>query len=114
MDTDFLVVLATVADEGTGIALARTLVEEGLAACVQVNGTGTAVYRWEGQLIVDPQVQLIVKTGRAAWPALRDRWVELHADEVPELIALALVDGLPAYLSWIRENTAAAPHAGEK
>jgi periplasmic divalent cation tolerance protein len=103
MNADYLVVLVTVADEAAGRALGRTLVEEELAACVQVLPGGRAIYRWQGTLYDDPQTQLIIKTRGAAWPTLRARIVALHADEVPEILALPVVDALPAYLSWLDE-----------
>jgi periplasmic divalent cation tolerance protein len=110
VDTDYLVVLVTVADAEFGRVLGRALVEEGLAGCVQVIPGGTAIYRWQGELLSDPQAQLIVKTRAALWSQLRERILALHSDEVPELLALPVVNGLPAYLRWIDENTnAGAP-----
>ncbi len=105
MDANYLVVLVTIADAEAGVALGRKLVEEALAACVQVIPGGTAIYRWQGRLNTDAQVQLIIKTRRAVWPRLRERIVELHGDEVPEILALSVVDGLPAYLRWLDEGT---------
>lgn len=106
MDTDYLVVLVTVADADTGMRLGRVLVEENLAGCVQVIPPGTAIYRWRGQLYSEPQAQLMIKTRSAAWPALRERILALHPDEVPEILALPIVAGLPAYLAWLDENVA--------
>ena len=107
---EHLVVLVTVATAEAGVQLGRQLVEARLAACAQVLGGGTAIYRWQDELYVEPQTQLIVKTTAAAWPHLRARIVELHADEVPEIIALPVADGLPAYLAWLR--AAVDPPAG--
>jgi periplasmic divalent cation tolerance protein len=108
MDAGFLVVLVTVADAEMGLNLGRRLVAEHLAACVQVIPGGAAVYRWEGELCVDPQVQLIIKTQASKWPRLAARVAELHADQIPEILALPVVDGLPAYLTWLAESTGAA------
>ena len=105
-NADYLVVLVTVGSAEAGVALGRALVEERLAGCVQVIPGGTAIYRWQGQLYADPQAQLIVKTRRTAWPALCARIVELHGDEVPEILALPVADGLPAYLHWLDESVA--------
>ena len=112
MDPEHLVVLMAVSDAATGVQLGRQLVEERLAACVQVMPAGTAIYRWQGELYVEPQVQLLIKTRKAMWESLRARVVELHADHVPEILALPVVDGLPAYLSWLHEATE-APAAAE-
>lgn len=103
---DALVVLVTVGDAEAGFRLGRALVEERLAACVQIMGGGRAIYRWQGTLYDEAQTQLIIKTSAAAWPRLRARLVELHADEVPEILALPVSDGLPAYLDWLKDMTA--------
>ena len=105
IEADYLVVLVTVADAEAGVALGRALVEEKLAACVQVMPGGTAIYCWQGELCTDSQAQLIVKTRRVVWPRLRERILELHGDEVPEILALPVVDGLPSYLRWLEEAT---------
>ncbi len=107
VEAEYLVVLVTVATAETGVRLGRQLVEERLAACVQVLGSGAAIYRWQGELYVDPQAQLIIKTSSATWEPLRRRIIELHVDEVPEILALPVLDGLPAYLSWLHDSTAA-------
>jgi predicted alpha/beta superfamily hydrolase/uncharacterized protein involved in tolerance to divalent cations len=107
MSADYLVVLVTVSDEAAGVALARTLVEEELAACAQVMPGGTAVFRWLGEMHADPQTQVLIKTRRGVWPALQSRILALHDDEVPEILALPVADGLPAYLGWLDEMTTA-------
>lgn len=105
MDSEYLVVLVAVSDVDTGIQLGRRLLEERLAACVQVMPSGTAIYRWQGELYAEPQVQLLIKTRKSVWQSLCLRVVELHPDEVPEILALPVVDGLPEYLNWLGEST---------
>jgi periplasmic divalent cation tolerance protein len=100
-EADYLAVLVSLSDAKAGVALGRALVEERLAGCVQVIPGGTAIYRWQGVIYTDPQAQLIIKTTRAAWPALQARIAELHGDEVPEILALPVADGLPAYMRWM-------------
>jgi len=100
---EYLVVLVSVSDAKAGVALGRALIEERLAGCVQVIHGGTAIYRWQGVIYADPQAQLIIKTRRAAWPSLQARILELHSDETPEILALPVTDGLPAYLRWMDE-----------
>jgi periplasmic divalent cation tolerance protein len=100
----YLAVLVTVADAEVGQQLGRRLVEEQLAACVQVIPGGTAIYRWQGSLQVDPAAQLIIKTRRSVWSRLEERIRELHADEVPEILALPVVAGLAGYLAWMDES----------
>jgi periplasmic divalent cation tolerance protein len=104
--SDYLVVLVTTTVGEAGTALGQSLVEEGLAGCVQVISGGSAIYRWQGKVHVDPQAQLIIKTRAAVWPALRERILALHSDQVPEILALPVTDGLPAYLSWLDEVVA--------
>ncbi len=99
----YLAVLVTVADPGEAERLAQALVEEALAACVQIL-PGKAIYRWEGKLFSDPMTQLIIKTRAGRWTELRDRVQALHGDEVPEILALPVVEGLPAYLAWLEES----------
>ena len=105
MDADYLVVFVTVGDTEAGVALGRTLVDERLAACVQVIPGGTAIYRWQDALHTGAMAQLIIKTRRLVWPCLRERIVELHGDEVPEILALPVADGLPTYLRWLDDAT---------
>jgi periplasmic divalent cation tolerance protein len=100
---EYLAVLVSVSDVKTGVALGRALVEERLAGCVQVIPSGTAIYRWQGVIYTDAQAQLIIKTRRAVWPALQARILELHGDDVPEILALPVAGGLPAYLRWMDE-----------
>jgi periplasmic divalent cation tolerance protein len=105
-ETDYLIVFVTVAEAEFGRVLGRTIVEEGLAGCVQVLPGGTAIYRWEGETHVDPTTQLIIKTRAAAWPALMERIAGLHSDEVPEILAVPVHNGLPAYLRWLDREVA--------
>ncbi len=102
-ESEYIAVLVSVSDAKLGVALGRALVEERLAGCVQVIPGGTAIYRWQGVLYTDAQAQLIIKTTMAAWPALQKRILELHSDEVPEVLALPVLDGLPVYLRWMDE-----------
>jgi periplasmic divalent cation tolerance protein len=107
--SEYLLVFVTAADAEFGRVLGRTLVEEGLAACVQVIPGGMAIYRWEGQTQVDAMTQLIVKTRAAKWPALMERIAGLHSDDVPEILAVPVQAGLPAYLRWMDEAAPVTP-----
>jgi len=104
VDPEYVVVLVAVSDVDAGVQLGRRLVEERLAACVQVMPSGTAIYRWQGELHVEPQVQLLIKTRKIVLQSLCARVAALHPDEVPEILALPVVDGLPEYLSWLGES----------
>jgi periplasmic divalent cation tolerance protein len=104
---EYVIVLTTVPADTDGRALARTLVEERLAACVNVLAPMDSVFRWEGQVEVDREQQLVMKTAQARLAALWDRIRELHPYEVPEFVVLPVIDGSDAYLRWIGESTTA-------
>jgi periplasmic divalent cation tolerance protein len=95
-------VLITVPDADVGASLARTLVEERLAACVNLVPGVRSIYRWEGEVQDDREVLLIVKTREDALPALTARIGALHPYDVPEVIALPIAGGSEAYLAWLR------------
>lgn len=107
--SDALLVLTTCPDEATASALSRSLVEAGLAACVSRLPLTASVYRWRGAMVEEAEVLLLVKTTRARWPELAARLPSLHPYEVPELLALPVAEGLPAYLAWLAGATAAEP-----
>jgi periplasmic divalent cation tolerance protein len=107
-----LVVLVSVPDAATGEELARTLVEAGLAACVTRLPGAVSTYRWQGVLETAPEELLIVKTLASRWPALRDAVRRAHPYDVPEILALPVVDGLDDYLAWMAESLAGAPSGG--
>ncbi|MBO1437474.1 divalent-cation tolerance protein CutA [Meiothermus sp. CFH 77666] len=101
----YLIVLCTVPDASTGQTIARTLVHEGLAACVNLLPGITSVYRWQGEVQENPELLLIIKTTQARYPALEARIKELHPYEVPEIIAHRIEAGLKSYLEWITQST---------
>jgi len=103
---DALVCSSTCPDTSTAEHIARVLVEDRLAACVNLLPGVRSVYRWEGEVAVDDEVLLMIKTTQDRLPALRDRLVALHPYDVPELVAVTVADGLPAYLRWIADATA--------
>lgn len=102
MKQDVCVVLCTCPDRSISESIAARVVEEDLAACVNVVPGITSTYMWQGQLHQDGELLLLIKSDRARFDALRDRVQELHPYQVPEIIALPVTDGLPAYLDWVR------------
>jgi periplasmic divalent cation tolerance protein len=103
-DRDILLVLCTVPDAETGAKLAGLLLEQNLAACVNVVPGLISIYRWEGKVEQDPEALMLVKTTRGAFDALREMIAEYHPYDVPEIIATKLEDGLAAYLDWVRDE----------
>ena len=104
-NNDFFVILSTCPDTATAERLARTLVEESLAACVNVVPGLRSIYRWNGAVQADEEVLMIIKTTAARLEAARVRLVALHPYEVPEAIALPIADGHHAYLEWVATAT---------
>lgn len=105
MLSTFVIVLTTMPADDDAVVLARALVEERLAACVNVLEPMTSVYRWQGEVRQDRERQLIVKTRADLVDALRDRLPSLHPYDVPEFLVLPVADGSDRYLEWVREST---------
>ena len=103
-DRPHRLVFCTVPDEATAERIARALVEESLAACVNILAGLTSVYRWRGRIEQDSELLLLAKSREDRLAALRDRIRALHPYELPEIIAVPISDGLEAYLAWIDEN----------
>ena len=97
-----LVVLVTVAPERAH-EMARTLVAERLAGCVNILPGVQSVYRWQGDVAEDPETLLLIKTTGEKYPDLESRIRALHTDEVPEIIALPFDRALPEVQTWLRE-----------
>jgi periplasmic divalent cation tolerance protein len=102
--TDIVLVLSTVPDNDGAEVLARTLVEERLAACVNLHGPMVSIYRWEGRVERDAERQIFIKTTRDRVPALEARLKELHSYEVPEFIVVPVEGGSREYVEWVRKN----------
>jgi periplasmic divalent cation tolerance protein len=103
--SEVLVVLVTAPSAEKAAEIARTLVEERLAACGNVVPGLRSIYRWEGKVQEDAEALLVLKTTRARFEALRDRVLALHPYEVPEVIALTVAAGSAPYLAWIAAET---------
>ena len=100
-----IVVFITASSEEEAARIAASLVEEKLAACVNIIRNIRSIYSWKGKVCDDAEVLMIVKTQRSLFNSLKGRVKELHSYEVPEIIALPIVDGSEDYLKWIREST---------
>jgi periplasmic divalent cation tolerance protein len=100
-EKDLLVVYCS-ASPGEAEALARSLVEGRLAACVNISQVRSC-YIWDGKLNLDPEALLIIKTTRGRFDALRKRILELHSYSLPEIVALPVAEGHQPYLDWVAE-----------
>lgn len=104
-DPSARIVLTTVGNQADAARLARTLVEERLAACVNVLPAMASTYHWKGAIEQDTEHQVVIKTTAARIDALEARLRELHPYEVPELLVLDVIGGGANYLAWVREST---------
>lgn len=104
-----LLVITNLPDRASAERLANALVEQQLAACVNILAGCDSVYRWQGGIERAHEVPLLIKTSEAAYPALESAVRELHPYDLPELIALKIDGGLPAYLGWLTGYTVAKP-----
>ena len=102
--TEFTLVLTTMPDDDRAAALARTLVEERLAACVNVHGAMRSTYRWKGQIECDAERQVVIKTTREQLAKLEARLRALHPYELPEFVAIA-AEASDAYANWVSAET---------
>ena len=102
---DVRLVFCTCPDEQTAQALAQTLVEQRLAACVNLLPAMRSVYRWQEQIEQAEEIQLVIKTCADRLDALSAAIRQHHPYELPEIVAISPSAGLPAYLDWIRAQT---------
>jgi periplasmic divalent cation tolerance protein len=102
--SEHLMVLCTCPDGETAEKLASHVVDERLAACVNIIPALTSVYRWEGSRQQDAEVLLLVKTTRSAYQRLEEAVRSLHPYELPEIIAVSITTGLAPYLHWINDS----------
>jgi periplasmic divalent cation tolerance protein len=102
---EVVICVVTVPEGDTGQNMARTLVEERLAACVNIVPKIRSIYRWEGRICDDPEALLWIKTKRSLIKEMEQRVKEVHPYEVPEIIFLSVEDGWKEYLSWVVSET---------
>jgi periplasmic divalent cation tolerance protein len=99
--TDKVVVFVTCGSAEEGRRIARALVEERLAACVNVSAPIRSLYRWEERVCDDQEVLLVIKSSRLLFDRLRRTVEKLHSYQVPEVICLPVIDASPNYLNWL-------------
>lgn len=102
---DTRLVITNCPDEETANRIALAVVEAQLAACVNILPRVQSIYRWQGAVKSAVEVPLLIKTTAAAYPALEAAIRERHPYDVPEIIALPITAGLPAYLNWLAAET---------
>jgi periplasmic divalent cation tolerance protein len=100
-----LLILTNLPDTASAETLARQLVESGHAACVNILPASRSVYRWQGVIETAAEVPLLIKSTAAAYSRLEDCIRAHHPYELPEIIAVPIVRGLPGYLAWVGSET---------
>lgn len=108
--TEEIVILSTCAGEAEARKLAALLIERRLAACVNVLPAIRSYYRWQGKVESGDEHLLLIKSSRGLFPAVAAAIESAHAYEVPEVIALPIIDGSANYLAWLHSNL--GPGAG--
>ncbi len=106
--TDCIAVLVSVGTVSESERIARALVEERLAACVNIIGPVRSIYRWQGRVQDEPELLLMIKTRAALFDVLQGRIKSLHSYATPEIVAVPLSVGSAAYLEWVRSETGSA------
>jgi len=105
MTTEYIIVFITARDEDEAVRISRTIVEESLAACVNIIKTVRSIYRWQGRVEDEQEVLMIAKTKRALFERLQMRVKKLHSYSVPEIIGLPVIEGSKEYLEWLGQET---------
>lgn len=107
-ESETLLVLTTLPEREAALKLARALVDKRLAACVNILSGCTSVYRWQDNVEHAEEVPLLIKTRAGRYAELEAAIRSLHPYELPEIIAVPVVQGLADYLGWVAEETAIA------
>ena len=102
--TDKILVLTTAGSEEEAKRIARALIERRLAACVNIAPRVSSIFRWQGKIEESEEHLLIIKTSADTFAQVSSAIKELHSYEVPECIAIEIVDGSAPYLNWITES----------
>lgn len=102
--TDKRIVLSTAGSEDEAQKIAHHLVEQRLAACVNIVPRIESIYRWQGKVDSSKEWLLLIKTTVEKFPAVRDAIRELHSYELPECVAISIEDGSPEYLQWLADS----------
>lgn len=104
-----LLVLSTFPDPGSAQKAATILVEERLAACVNIVPGVVSIYRWQDRIECESELTAFIKTTEETFPKLEERLITLHPYEVPEIVALPIRGGLSSYLQWVEAESTPAP-----
>ncbi|HZT68444.1 MAG TPA: divalent-cation tolerance protein CutA [Terriglobia bacterium] len=102
--TDKVVIMVTAASRRECRKIARRLIDEKLAACVNITQPIQSVYRWEGKIEQSKEFLMFIKTNRDLFPQIKAEIALIHSYHTPEIICLPIIDGSPNYLQWISDS----------
>ncbi len=100
-----ILVITNLPDRDSAQSIAHSLIENRIAACVNILPACTSVYHWQGEVETAQEVPLLIKSTRAAYARVEELIRTLHPYELPEIIAVSVEGGLPAYLQWVNTET---------
>ncbi|HHT9129235.1 MAG TPA: divalent-cation tolerance protein CutA [Candidatus Brocadiaceae bacterium] len=100
-----IVIFVTASSINEARKIGRTLVEEGLVACCNISQSIESIFKWQGNINVENEVLIILKTKENLFNAVEKRVKQLHSYEVPEIIALPIIQGSKDYLDWVAKET---------
>ncbi|NIM17255.1 MAG: divalent cation tolerance protein CutA [Candidatus Aminicenantes bacterium] len=103
MMSEYVQITTTTDSKELAQKIAETLVEKKLAACAQISGPITSIYEWKGKVENEEEWYCVIKTRKNLYQEVEENIKALHPYEVPEIIALPIVEGNKAYLAWINE-----------
>ncbi|MGP1716857.1 MAG: divalent-cation tolerance protein CutA [Methylophilus sp.] len=106
-EEEIIIVFTHVPDMACAESMAHTLVNEQLAACVNISSPVKSVYRWQGKIETAEEIALAIKTPRRGYAKVAERVRALHPYELPEIVAIHVNEGLPEYLRWVAAETLA-------
>ncbi|WP_090718421.1 divalent-cation tolerance protein CutA [Nitrosomonas sp. Nm166] len=102
---EFILIITNFPDKAGAVALAETLIDQHLAACVNVQSPCASIYRWQGKTELAEELPVLIKTQRQHYERIEQLIKMMHPYELPEVIMVPIVGGLPAYLQWIASET---------
>lgn len=108
--TDKVVILVTASSQEECRKIATRLIEERLAACVNIAQPVQSVYRWEGEVEESREFLMFIKTNRNLFPQVKAEISQVHSYQTPEIICLPIIDGSPNYLHWINDSVRPVPN----
>ena len=103
-NSEYIQVSTTVSSSDHGILIAKALIENHLAACVQIVENVTSVYTWKEKINTERELLLLIKSKSSLFSKIRDLLEEIHPYEIPEIIATPIIDGSVSYFGWLNEQ----------